>query len=132
VKVCYIRIIRHVYQSNHFSGKGWLVVSDTAKFCVPSTNMCFTYPCIRPENLRRSVDLINEKLRGTKRLDLYESARVDPEVPIEDAIQTLADLVKKGKFDHIGMSECKADTLRRANTVCLSGYYVAFVPLTTF
>jgi len=70
-----------------------------------------------PENLRQSVDLINEKLRGTKRLDLYESARVDPKVPIEEAIRTLAGFIKEGKFDHIGMSECKADTLRRAHAV---------------
>jgi len=70
-----------------------------------------------PENLRRSVDLINEKLRGTKKLDLYESARVDPNIPIEDAIRSLAELVKEGKFDHIGLSECRAETSRRANAV---------------
>jgi len=70
-----------------------------------------------PDNLRQSVDLINEKLRGTKKLDLYESARVDPNIPIEDAIRTLAGFVKEGKFDHIGLSECRAETLRRANAV---------------
>ncbi|KIM87333.1 hypothetical protein PILCRDRAFT_3825 [Piloderma croceum F 1598] len=70
-----------------------------------------------PENLRRSVDLINEKLRGTKKLDLYESARVDPSLPIEEAIQTLVVLKNEGKFGHIGMSESKAETLRRANAV---------------
>ena len=68
-------------------------------------------------SLRKSVDLINERLRGTKRLDLYESARVDPNVPIEDAIRNLAQLVKEGKFEHIGLSECRAETLRRANAV---------------
>jgi pyridoxine 4-dehydrogenase len=70
-----------------------------------------------PQNLRNSVDLINEKLRGTKRLDLYESARVDPNVPVEDATRTLVGLLKEGKFDHIGLSECRAETLRRAHAV---------------
>lgn len=70
-----------------------------------------------PENLKRSVDLILEKLRGTKHLDLYQCARVDPTVPIEDTIKTLSGFVKEGKFDHIGMSECKASTLRRGNAV---------------
>lgn len=61
--------------------------------------------------------MINSKLRGTKKLDLYEPARVDPNVPIEEAIRILAGFVKEGKFDHIGLSECKAETLKRANAV---------------
>lgn len=71
----------------------------------------------RPENLERSVNLINEKLRGTKRLDLFECARVDAKVPVEDMVATLVKLKEQGKFDHIGMSECSAETLRRANKV---------------
>lgn len=74
-------------------------------------------PDASPENLRRSIDNINSALRGTKKLDLFESARVDKNVPIEDAIKTLAALIKEGKFDHIGMSECSAATLRQAHAV---------------
>lgn len=70
-----------------------------------------------PANLRRSVELINEKLRGTKRLDLFQSARVDPNVSLEESIRTLVELKNEGKLDHIGMSECNADTLRRGNAV---------------
>lgn len=77
-----------------------------------------TLSILRPENLRRSVDLVNEKLRGTKKLDLFESARIDPKVPVEDLISTLAGFVKEGKFDYIGVSEVRAETLRRANAVC--------------
>lgn len=71
----------------------------------------------RPENLKKSVDNILQKLRGTKRLDLYQCARVDPKCPIEETIKALSELVKEGKFDHIGMSECKASTLRRGYAV---------------
>jgi Aldo/keto reductase family len=71
----------------------------------------------RPENLRRSVDTINKHLRGLKKLDLFESARVDPKVPIEDTIAVLAQLIKEGKFDYIGISEASAATLKRANAV---------------
>ncbi|KAG1905976.1 NADP-dependent oxidoreductase domain-containing protein [Suillus fuscotomentosus] len=70
-----------------------------------------------PANLRRSVELVNEKLRGTKRLDLFQSARVDPNVSLEESIRTLVELKNEGKLDHIGMSECSADTLRRGNAV---------------
>jgi len=68
-------------------------------------------------NLRRSVDLTLEKLGGKKRLDLFQCARVDKQVPIETAIGTLSQLIKEGKFDYIGLSECSADTLRRAHAV---------------
>ena len=73
----------------------------------------------RPENLRRSVDLVLEKLRGTKRLDLFECARVDSKYQIEEIVSNLAVLVKEGKFDHIGLSECRAETVRRANKASL-------------
>jgi len=67
--------------------------------------------------LRRSVDLINETLRGTKTLDLFECARVDPERSIEETVKELAKLIKEGKFTHLGLSECSAETLKRANAV---------------
>ncbi|OBZ75834.1 Pyridoxal reductase [Grifola frondosa] len=69
------------------------------------------------ENLRRSVDLINATLRGTKKMDLFEPARVDTNISIEDAMKNLVQLIKEHKFDHIGLSECSADTLGRANAV---------------
>ncbi|KZT71694.1 Aldo/keto reductase [Daedalea quercina L-15889] len=74
-------------------------------------------PDASPDNLRRSVDNINTALRGTKKLDLFECARVDPNVSVEDSIKTLVGLIKEGKFDHIGMSECSAASLRRGNSV---------------
>lgn len=64
-----------------------------------------------------SIHVLNSALRGKKRLDLFQSARVDPDIPIEDVIQTLRVLVQEGLFDHIGLSECNATTLRRANAV---------------
>ncbi|KAH8117321.1 aldo/keto reductase [Phellopilus nigrolimitatus] len=74
-------------------------------------------PDCSPKNLKRSVDCILAKLRGTKKLDLFECARVDRNFPIEDTIKILSGFVAEGKFDYIGMSECKAETLRRGNSV---------------
>ena len=70
-----------------------------------------------PENLRRSVDACVAALRGTKKIDLFETARIDPNVPVEQTIKTLAQLKEEGKFDHIGMSECRAETLRKGHSV---------------
>ena len=67
--------------------------------------------------MRRSVDNINKHLRGTKELDLFECARVDPNVPIEEAIKSLTKLKGEGKFSHIGMSESSSKTLRKAHAV---------------
>jgi aryl-alcohol dehydrogenase-like predicted oxidoreductase len=54
---------------------------------------------------------------GTDYVDLYQPSRVDPEVPIEDTIGAIADMVKAGYVRHIGVSETSASTLRRAHAV---------------
>ncbi|KZO95691.1 aldo/keto reductase [Calocera viscosa TUFC12733] len=63
--------------------------------------------------LRQSVANIRAHL-GAKKLDLFQCARVDRDVPIEGAMQMLEKLRGEGLFDHIGISECSANTLRRA------------------
>jgi pyridoxine 4-dehydrogenase len=54
---------------------------------------------------------------GTDYIDLYQPARVDPSVPIEDTIGAIADMVKAGFVRHVGLSEASARTIRRAHAV---------------
>ena len=54
---------------------------------------------------------------GLDHVDIYRPARVDPQVPIEDTIGAIADLVKAGYVRYVGVSELGADTLRRAAAV---------------
>lgn len=54
---------------------------------------------------------------GTDYVDLYEPARVDPTVPIEETIGAIADLVKAGYVRYVGLSEAGPTTIRRANAV---------------
>jgi len=54
---------------------------------------------------------------GTDHLDVYRPARLDPDVPIEDTVGALAELVEAGHVRHIGLSEVGAETLRRAAAV---------------
>ncbi|WP_030684744.1 aldo/keto reductase [Streptomyces globisporus] len=54
---------------------------------------------------------------GTDHIDVYRIARVDPEVPIEETVGAIAELVEAGHVRHIGLSEAGADTLRRAAAV---------------
>ena len=69
------------------------------------------------ENLRRSVDTIIKTLRGTKKLDLFEPARRDPKYEVGYQAEVLNEMVKEGKFDYIGLSEVRAETIRRAHMV---------------
>jgi len=54
---------------------------------------------------------------GVDHVDIYRPARLDPNVPIEDTIGAIADLVKAGYVRAIGLSEVGADTVRRAHAV---------------
>ncbi|KAI0363832.1 aldo/keto reductase [Pilatotrama ljubarskyi] len=71
----------------------------------------------KKEVLRQSVEKCIAALRGTKKIDLFQPARIDREVSVEDTMRTLVEMVREGKFDHIGLSECRADTLRRGHAV---------------
>ncbi|MFF4560067.1 aldo/keto reductase [Streptomyces sp. NPDC001435] len=68
------------------------------------------------EHVRSSVHGSLKRL-GTDYIDLYYQHRVDPDVPIEETVGALAELVAEGKIRHIGLSEAGPETLRRANAV---------------
>ncbi len=70
----------------------------------------------RPEYLRRCCDLSLQRL-GTDYVDLYWQHRVDPEVPIEETVGAMGDLVQAGKVQFIGLCEAGPDTIRRAHAV---------------
>jgi aryl-alcohol dehydrogenase-like predicted oxidoreductase len=67
-------------------------------------------------HVRSSIEGSLRRL-GTDYVDLYYQHRVDPNVPIEETVGAMADLVREGKILHIGLSEAAADTIRRANAV---------------
>lgn len=70
----------------------------------------------RPETLRATAREALTKLR-TDVIDLYYLHRVDPNVPVEDSIGTLGELVSEGLIKSIGLSEVSASTVRRAHAV---------------
>ncbi|MGO4198412.1 aldo/keto reductase [Rhizobium sp. YAF28] len=54
---------------------------------------------------------------GVDYIDIYRPARLDPNVPIEDTVGAISDLIKAGYVRHVGLSEVGADTIRRAAAV---------------
>src|SRR5688572_1515354 len=69
-----------------------------------------------PENARRACEGSLQRL-GVDVIDLYYQHRVDPNVPIEETVGGMAELVHEGKVRHIGLSETSPETLRRAHAV---------------
>ena len=70
----------------------------------------------RPAAIKNFLAYSLQRL-GTDYVDIYRPARLDPNVPIEDTIGAIADLVKAGYIRHIGLSEVGAETIRRAHAV---------------
>ena len=70
----------------------------------------------RPAHIREAVEGSLRRL-ATDRIDLLYQHRVDPAVPIEDVVGTMAELVREGKVRFVGLSEAGEHTIRRAHAV---------------
>jgi aryl-alcohol dehydrogenase-like predicted oxidoreductase len=70
----------------------------------------------RPEYLREACDKSLQRL-GVDHIDLYYQHRVDPQVPIEETVGAMSELVAAGKVRYLGLSEAGAETLGRASAV---------------
>jgi len=73
------------------------------------------YDC-RPKAVRNFLAYTLQRL-GVDHIDIYRPSRLDPDVPIEDTIGAIADMVKAGYVRHIGLSEVGPETIRRAAAV---------------
>lgn len=70
----------------------------------------------RPDYVKQACDASLERL-GIDVIDLYYQHRVDPDVPIEDTVGAMAELVRDGKVRYLGLSEASVATIRRAAAV---------------
>src|SRR3954468_23114151 len=69
-----------------------------------------------PANVKTAVEGSLKRL-GTEHIDLLYQHRVDPNTPIEETAQAVADLIAEGKVLHFGLSEASPQTIRRAHAV---------------
>jgi aryl-alcohol dehydrogenase-like predicted oxidoreductase len=81
-----------------------------------SDNMLDRRPDSTPANVRRACDGSLSRL-GIDVIDLFYQHRVDPNVPIEDTVGAMSELVAAGKVRTLGLSEANAETVRRASKV---------------
>ncbi|GAA1398729.1 aldo/keto reductase [Pseudonocardia kongjuensis] len=83
------------------------IVRDAAGNQAAQGDPAYVHRCI-DESLRRL---------GVDHVDLYYQHRIDPDVPVEDTVGALVELIEAGKIRHYGLSECSAETVRRAHAV---------------
>lgn len=77
----------------------------------------FETKCTRAD-VRASWEEANEILGGVKSIDVFGPARMDQKVPVEETIGALKELMDEGKIGGVGLSEVRAETIRRAAAVC--------------
>lgn len=70
----------------------------------------------RPQRMRAAVEGSLKRL-GTDHIDLLYQHRIDPNVPIEEVVGAMAELVREGKARHLGLSEAGEENIRRAHAV---------------
>jgi len=71
---------------------------------------------IRPQAVKNFAAYSLTRL-GIEAIDIYQPGRIPPDIPIEDTIGAIADLVKEGKVRYIGLSEANSQILRKAHAV---------------
>ena len=99
-----------------FKGK-WNQLVLATKFGIQrGPDASFTGVCGRPEYVRSCCEQSLRRL-GVDTIDLYYQHRVDPQVPIEETVGAMADLVRAGKVRYLGLSEADAAQIRRAHRI---------------
>lgn len=82
----------------------------------PYDNKNFTGLDCSPDHIKLAVEGSLKRLR-TDVIDLYYAHRIDPNVPVEETVGAMADLVKEGKVRYLGLSEASPNSIKRANSI---------------
>lgn len=69
-----------------------------------------------PKYIKEAVEKSLKRLK-TDVIDLYYAHRIDPNIPVEETIKAMSELVREGKVKYLGLSECTADELKKAHAV---------------
>ncbi|MDR2231365.1 MAG: aldo/keto reductase [Flavobacteriaceae bacterium] len=83
---------------------------------VGPSNSANTYFDGSPEWIKQAVDNSLQRLK-IDTIDLYYAHRIDPNIPVEETVGAMAELVKAGKVRYLGLSEASAESIRKANEI---------------
>ncbi|MCG7379774.1 aldo/keto reductase [Paenibacillus sp. ACRSA] len=109
-----------VYGNGHNEELLGKAIYDRRDLAIIATKFSYTpnYEEINghPDYVKKAAEESLKRL-GVNYIDLYYQHRVDPNVPIEETVGAMSDLVKEGKVRYLGLSEASASTIRRAHAV---------------
>lgn len=110
------------YNSLHLLNAYFTKYPEDASKVVLSIKSCFDLRAGKAHNDAASVKAHIENclkvLDGKCQIDLFQPARLDPDVPVEETMGAIAEYVKAGKIGSVGLSECSAASVRKAVQVC--------------
>ncbi|MDP4150716.1 MAG: aldo/keto reductase [Bacteroidota bacterium] len=72
---------------------------------------------LRPASIKNFITYSLVRL-SVETIDIYQPGRLDPSVPLEEVVGTIADLIKEGKVRYLGLSEVSSEPLRKAHSIC--------------
>lgn len=109
------------YNSCHLLNAYFTKYPEDADKVVISIKACFDMQTATAQNEAQGIKENAEKclkvLEGKCRIDVFQPARLDPEVPVEETVTAIAEHVKSGAIGGVGLSECSAESIRRASKV---------------
>lgn len=109
------------YNSLHLVNKYFTRYPEDADKVILSVKGAYDFKTFSPDNRRsnviRSIEECLKVLDGKKSLDIFEPARPDSKIPLEETIGTIAEYVKAGKVGGIGLSEVSGETIRKAHAI---------------
>lgn len=109
------------YNSLHLLDAYFTKYPEDAAKVVISVKSCFDMKGAKTRNdtegVKASIDHCLEILDGKCRIDVFQAARLDTKVPVEETVGAIAEYVKAGKIGGVGLSECGAASIRKAAAV---------------
>ncbi|KAF2159625.1 hypothetical protein M409DRAFT_29944 [Zasmidium cellare ATCC 36951] len=109
------------YNSCHLLAAYFTQYPKDADKVVISMKACFDMATATAQNDAKGVKENIEKclavLDGKCKIDVFQPARLDPDVPVEETVSAIAEFVKEGNVGGVGLSECSAESVRRGSKV---------------
>ncbi|KAK4506196.1 hypothetical protein PRZ48_004161 [Zasmidium cellare] len=102
----------HAYFSQYPEDADKVIISMKACFDLGSGTAQVDAKGVK-ENVQKCLAVLDGKCR----IDVFEPARLDPDVPVEETVLAIAEFVKNGRIGGVGLSECSAESIRRASKV---------------
>lgn len=102
----------HAYFTQYTEDADKVVVSMKACF-----DMATSTASVDRKGIGEGVEMCVGVMGDVKKIDIFQAARLSPEVPVEETVAAIAEYVKKGVIRGVGLSECSAESIRRASKV---------------